>query len=152
MRVPSDFTIQFTYLRTVILPQLDKNWTIQAMASQVGLGRSKFHAVYKSLFGISPINDLINMRISTAKTLLLHSSKSISEIAEQLGYSNLPHFTKQFRAIVGVSPGQFRASPPINSNSPARVDMTQILSDALSYHHNTQQQYHEVRYIRKQKS
>lgn len=149
--VPSDFTIQFTYLRTVIMSQLDKNWTIQTMASQVGLGRSKFHAVYKSIFGISPINDLINMRISSAKTLLLHSKKSISEIAEQLGYNSQAHFTKQFRAIVGLSPGQFRASPQRNSNSPTRVVMTQILSDTMTYHHNTQKQYNEVRYIKSKK-
>ena len=149
--VPSDFTLQFTYLRTMILSQPGKNWTIQAMASQVGLGRSKFHSIYKSLFGISPITDLINMRISTAKTLLLHSNKSISEIAEHLGYNNLAHFTKQFRSIVGLSPGQFRASPPSDIDTPARVDMTQILSDVLAYHYQTQQQYHEVRYIKSNK-
>ena len=149
--VSSDFTLQFTYLRTMILSQPGKNWTIQAMASQVGLGRSKFHSIYKSLFGISPVNDLINMRISAAKTLLLHSDNSITEIAEQLGYNNLAHFTKQFRAIVGLSPGQFRTSPQSDSNTPARVDMTQILSDALAYHYKTQQQYHEVRYIKSNK-
>jgi len=150
--VPSDFVLQFTYLRTVILSQPGKNWTISAMASQVGLGRSKFHSIYKSLFGISPINDLINMRISTAKTLLLHSNSSISAIAEQLGYNNLAHFTKQFRAIVGLSPGQYRASPQSDSDRPARVDMTQILADTLAYHYHTQQQYHEVRYIKPTKS
>ena len=72
-------------------------------------------------------------------------------IAEQLGYNNLAHFTKQFRAIVGLSPGQFRASPHSDTNTPARVDMTQILSDALAYHYKTQQQYHEVRYIKSNK-
>lgn len=146
--ISSDFTRQFTYLRTVIMSQLDKNWTIQAMASQVGLGRTKFHAIYKSLFGISPITDLINMRISSAKTLLLHSNKSISEIAEQLGYNNLAHFTKQFRANVGLSPGQFRASPQSDDNSTTRVVMPQILSDALTYHYNNQTEYHERRYIK----
>lgn len=147
-----DFTLQFTHLRTVIMSQLNKNWTIQTMAAQIGLGRSKFHTIYKSLFGISPINDLINMRISSAKMLLLHSDISISEIAEQLGYNSLAHFTKQFHAVVGIPPGRFRASPLSSSDSSARVYMTRILSDTLTYHHNTQQQYHEVRYIKPKKT
>ena len=142
-----DIIIQFTSLRTVMMYHLEREWTIQDMATEVGMSRSKFHVMYKTIFGISPINDLINMRISSAKTLLLHSNKSITEISEQTGYKNVQHFSKQFHNIVGKTPGQFRIDPSMDENTPPPVAITKIMSDALAYHHRIQEEYNEIRRI-----
>ena len=74
----------------------------------VGLSESRFAGLYKNFYGISPINDLIRARVNAAVNALENTGKSISEIAESLGYNNLPHFIRQFHSIVGMSPASYR--------------------------------------------
>jgi AraC-like DNA-binding protein len=79
------------------------------MAQQVSLSPSRFHAVYKAMFDISPMADVINAKIDRAKTLLIMDEKiGILEISERLGYSNQYHFIRQFKAATGMTPGQYR--------------------------------------------
>lgn len=96
-------------MRQRILSQPKHRWTVEEMAGLVGLSTSRFHAVYKALFGISPMQDLIEARTEAAKNrLLLLPDASLSEIAEALGYNDQFHFIRQFRKETGMTPGQFR--------------------------------------------
>ncbi|MEZ0610542.1 helix-turn-helix domain-containing protein [Fibrella sp. WM1] len=54
---------------------------------------------------------LISQRIERAKALLQEGEWTIADIAYQLGYSSVPHFTNQFRKEVGKTPAQFRKEP-----------------------------------------
>ena len=75
----------------------------------MSLSPSRFRVVYKSLFGVSPIRDLIEARIDRAKDLLLEEeTDSLSRIAEKLGYKNQYDFSRQFKQITGLSPSGFR--------------------------------------------
>ena len=99
---------RFYNLRNTIFSDLSHQWTIGEMASMVGLSESRFAGLYKNFYGISPINDLIRARVNAAVNALENTGKSISEIAESLGYDNLPHFIRQFHSIVGMSPASYR--------------------------------------------
>lgn len=50
----------------------------------------------------------ILQRIELAKEQLCYSEKSASEIAYQMGYSSLAHFSAQFKQITGMSPKEFK--------------------------------------------
>ena len=56
------------------------------------------------------MDDIINAKIDLAKNLLLSSEQKISLIAKSLGYSDVTHFIRQFKAKTGVSPSKFRKS------------------------------------------
>lgn len=99
---------QLKSLRQQILTHLSENWTVERMADLVHLSPSRFHSVYRSFYGRSPTEDLICARIEAAKTALLHSDESLSDIAERLGYTNVTHFSRQFSARVGTPPGAYR--------------------------------------------
>lgn len=100
---------KFRNLRWQIQSNPEKEWTVADMAKQVLLSPSRFHTVYKAMFGISPVADLINSRIDNAKAMLLMDEETpISDIAERLGYKNPYHFIRQFRTVAGVSPGSYR--------------------------------------------
>jgi AraC-like DNA-binding protein len=43
-----------------------------------------------------------------ARELLLKTGKTVSEIAEDVGYANAPYFYRQFRAHHGVTPAEYR--------------------------------------------
>ena len=51
-----------------------------------------------------------SMRIEQAKILLADPSLRIHVIAQQVGYSDVAHFSKSFKKVTGKNPGEYRAS------------------------------------------
>ena len=100
---------QLLRLRLEMVDNPQQQWTVAKMAERVSLSPSRFHAVYKALFDISPMADVINAKVDRAKTLLVMEEKTgILEISEKLGYSNQYHFIRQFKAATGMTPGAYR--------------------------------------------
>lgn len=98
----------FQKLRIEMFLHPEKRWSVEEMASRLYLGASHFHNVYRTLYGCSPHEDLINARIRAASNALTYSSKPIAVIAEELGYNNASHFSRQFRSETGMSPSTYR--------------------------------------------
>ena len=95
-------------MRKDIFSNPNTNWNVEDMCNTVHLSAPYFQYLYKHYFGISPKNDVINARIDAAKKKLLYGSLPISIIAEECGYNNLEHFSRQFKDITGMSPIQYR--------------------------------------------
>lgn len=62
--------------------------------------------IFKEETGESPINYLINLRLSKAKELLDSGELSIKEIAERVGYTDAYHFSKLFKKHFGYPPSK----------------------------------------------
>lgn len=99
---------QLRKVRSHVFARLEQNWTVADMAALAYISPSRFHAVYRQLFGISPADDLIHARIDTAKNRLTDSQEPVWQIAEELGYRNQTHFCRQFKQMAGVTPGEYR--------------------------------------------
>lgn len=98
-------------VRQTVLSQPEKRWTVADMAKLVPLSPSRFHFVYKTLFGSSPMQDLIEAKINYACSILLSNEQlMLSEVAEKLGYNDQYHFIRQFKAVTGETPGYYRKS------------------------------------------
>ncbi len=96
-------------LRQHILSQPEHKWTVGEMAALVSLSPSRFHALYKAVFGTSPLQDVIDAKIGYAKSLLLSNEQlTLPTVAEKLGYNDQYHFIRQFKATTGMTPGRFR--------------------------------------------
>lgn len=63
---------------------------------------------FKETYGISPINYVIDRRISEAKWMLINTSDSLISISSQVGYDNTTHFAKLFLKRVGYPPLEYR--------------------------------------------
>ena len=50
------------------------------------------------------------MRIERAKELLADPAMRVHAVAEAVGYSDVAHFSKSFKKLVGKTPGEYRAS------------------------------------------
>jgi len=59
--------------------------------------------------GQSFLDLMSNIRIERAKQLLADPTMRIHEVAEQVGFSDVAHFSKTFKRIVGKTPGEFRS-------------------------------------------
>ena len=81
----------------VAFSSLEEEISVPQMARRVGLSESRFCVLYKSLFGIAPMRDIIYARIERAKNLLSARTYSVSEVAKLAGYTNEYHFIRQFK-------------------------------------------------------
>jgi AraC-like DNA-binding protein len=78
------------------------------VARECGLSTSHFARSFKTSFGISTHQWLLQHRIEHAKELMAQTTMSLLEIAIQSGFNDQPAFTHTFQQFVGVSPGRWR--------------------------------------------
>lgn len=95
-------------VRKKVLSAPEYNWTVEDLAGLLNLSPSRFHVVYKAMFGISPVKDIIYNRIQSAKNMLVATDFSVAEIGEKLGYLNTNHFIRQFKSVVKQTPLVYR--------------------------------------------
>lgn len=96
-------------IRQHILSNPQRRWTVADMAKMMSLSPSRFHAVYKEVFGTAPMRDVIEAKIEYAKSLLLSDKRyPLPQVADMLGYNDQYHFIRQFRTETGMTPGAFR--------------------------------------------
>ena len=62
----------------------------------------------KQMYGMTPNEYVMKVRIDHAKSLLLNTHWSIAAIAEQVGFENTPYFSNCFSKHLGLSPSMFR--------------------------------------------
>ena len=104
------FADAFRKLRIEMFSHLNRNWTVSEMAECVRLSESRFFAVYKNMFGISPYNDLLLARMEKARYLLSVGRYTNAEIATTVGYPNEFQFIRHFKKAMGVSPQAYARS------------------------------------------
>ncbi len=85
-------------------------FSVECSAHEVRMSKSNFQHLYKKIFGVTFMQDLINSRIEHAKMLLLNTNLTSTDISKQCGYNNFAHFTRQFKSAVGMSPLEFKRS------------------------------------------
>ncbi len=100
--------MDFLELRSNIYSNPQNYISIEQIAKTVHLSKSHFQILYKEYFKISCINDVIIARTEKAKLFITNTDKSISEISFLCGYSNIEHFIRQFKKIVGITPTSYR--------------------------------------------
>ncbi|WIO74634.1 helix-turn-helix transcriptional regulator [Porticoccaceae bacterium LTM1] len=81
---------------------------IESVAEQLSLGRRSLERMFRNSLGITPKECTNAYRIGEARHLLMSSTESGADIANQLGYSDQAHFIRQFRQVVGLTPSQYR--------------------------------------------
>ncbi len=101
---------RLTQLRNEIFTQPDSIPDVGEMAKWLGMSRSGFQHLYKRMFGVSVITDVISSRIQKAKRLLSATNLTVREIAQRCGYNNEYSFMRQFREKEGKTPTEFRNS------------------------------------------
>jgi len=89
---------------------LDKDLRLDQIARMANLSNFYFIRLFKSAFGKTPHQYILDCRIKLAKELLLGSFLPISEISQRCGFSTQSHFTSAFRQATGSSPRAFRQS------------------------------------------
>lgn len=104
------FPQTFMKLEQELRKNLAHQWTVEEMAAMVGLGTTAFTEKVKNYTGFSPLNYLINIRISEATKMLKQNKINITAIALDSGFYSSQHFSTTFKKLTGHTPGEFRKS------------------------------------------
>jgi len=88
--------------------QLLTEWTVREMARSCGLGVTQFVHVVKQLTNMTPFHFLNYHRLERAAGLLRSGDQSITDLAQECGYSSSQYFATLFHRRFGCSPTQYR--------------------------------------------
>lgn len=84
------------------------NLTIDDLASETSMSVSTFERKFKKYFKMTPIKYIKKLRIKQACRQLTDLNKSLSEIAQSVGFCDQSYFTKEFKKIMKMTPRQYR--------------------------------------------
>jgi AraC-like DNA-binding protein/mannose-6-phosphate isomerase-like protein (cupin superfamily) len=97
----------------------DGRLRIRDVARELGISESHCNRLFKKVYGVSPRKFWSGLIVEEARQLLLHSSLTVERIAGLLGYSDIAHFSRQFKRWTGEAPDAFRRG---SGGRPADVD------------------------------
>ena len=85
-------------------------WTVDDLGREVGLSRSALADRFIRLIGVPPMHYLTNWRMQIAGQKLRHSSASLAQVAEAIGYDSEAAFSRAFKKAFGTAPATWRRS------------------------------------------
>ncbi len=95
--------------------ELERVWSVEALAKAVAMSRSPFAARFSALVGEPPLTYLTNWRMHVAATLLTREGLNVGQVAGRVGYESEAAFSKAFKRRFGQSPlahrRQLQAAP-----------------------------------------
>ncbi|MEM7601738.1 MAG: AraC family transcriptional regulator [Verrucomicrobiota bacterium] len=83
---------------------------VAALAKSVGISERQLHRQFLQLVKMSPREFILRSRIQSAAADLRNSRESIASLSDKYGFCDQSAFTRQFRSILGLTPGQYRRS------------------------------------------
>jgi AraC-like DNA-binding protein len=89
---------------------VSNGWTVESLAAAAGMSRSAFASHFKTLLGQTPLDYVTDWRMQKAIPLLQQGDKKLTDIAQLVGYESDAAFSKAFKRVVGLAPGEYRHS------------------------------------------
>ena len=87
---------------------LKKNITVAELAKRANLQHDYFSRIFLQSTGERPLNYIHEKRIERAQYLIATTSFSFSKIAEETGFENVPYFSKIFKKVTSLTPGEYK--------------------------------------------
>lgn len=101
----------------IILPAVDyihKNYTgdtisIAELSKLCGITPEYFRKIFRSFYGVSPLKYINDLKISRAAELIRSGMYSVTDAALMSGYTDISHFSREFKRATGISPSKLKA-------------------------------------------
>lgn len=102
--VPSKILEAVSYIQL----NLKKDLTVGALAKRANLNQDYFSRLFLQFTGERPLVYIHAKRIERAQYLIATTNLSYIQIAEETGFDNLPYFSKIFKKVTSLTPGEYR--------------------------------------------
>lgn len=118
-RLPSSARSPWRSAHRVVLTglqQLQAGSSVDAAARRSGYSQRQFVRLFSQAVGLTPRLYVRVQRFQKALRLMQRQRPSLAEVAFEAGYSDQPHFNRDFRDFSGLTPEQYRAARPVAVN------------------------------------
>jgi len=92
---------------TYIVDHYNRTISLEELSRQACLSVFHFSRLFKEKYGLSPHQFQIRQRIEKSKSFMIYGRRSLTSIAEEVGYGSVYAFSKAFKQAEGVSPRQY---------------------------------------------
>lgn len=99
---------QLRRAKEMLVSRLDEPISLAELARACKLSPGHFARAFRQTAGQPPHRWLMERRIEKAKQLLVDTTLSLAQIAQNCGFADQSHFTRVFAQLVQSSPGQWR--------------------------------------------
>jgi len=99
---------RIVFARDYLVKNIESPPTLIELAKIAGINEYKLKRGFKEMFNQTAFSYLSDLRLDLARKDLLEGRKQATEIALQLGYYSLQHFSNAFKKKFGVTPSQVR--------------------------------------------
>lgn len=82
--------------------------TLEELAEVAGFNPTYFSTLFKKECGQTFHDYLFEVRMNRAKEKLKETNQTVASICQEVGYSDLKHFTQSFKKHTGLKPGEYR--------------------------------------------
>jgi AraC family transcriptional regulator len=101
---------QLRKVEDYVTEHLTEEIAVETLAELVELNPFHFSRVFKQSTGMTPLQFVTRERITRAQQLIRETSRSLIEIALDVGYMSPSHFARVFRKVAGLTPTEFRSA------------------------------------------
>lgn len=109
MKARNDSDI-FTNVRHYLSNRLSTHLTVEQICRDNFVSPSQLQKILRSKAGLSIIEYFLELKIEAAKTLIRSGNMNFTQISEQLGYTSIHYFSRQFKKIAGMTPSEYSSS------------------------------------------
>lgn len=102
--IPSKILETIRYIQI----NLKENLTVNYLAGRANLHQDYFSRLFVKYTGQRPLAYLHEKRIERAQYLIATTTLSYNEIGEKTGFESLSHFSKIFKKVTSLTPGEYR--------------------------------------------
>jgi PAS domain S-box-containing protein len=88
---------------------LGRNVEVSELAAAAGLSSGQLERRMRKVFGMSPQQYLLRVRVDEAARRLTTTTESLADVAHSCGWYDQSAFTRQFTRAAGYTPGDYRA-------------------------------------------
>ena len=99
--------LQIKRAKDIIIENMANPPSLEELSKQVGLNIKKLKMGFKEFYGTPVFTFLLNYKLEYSKKLLEEHKLNVSEIANQIGYSNSSHFIAAFKKKFGTTPKKY---------------------------------------------
>ena len=114
-----------------ILEQPGAAYSVEGLATLVGMSRTSFSERFSEVFEQSPMNFVQKVRLRVAARLLASTDLPVRVIARTVGYASRSSFSQAFEATYGAAPATFRKFGGMEEGEPESLEAPPLLETRL---------------------
>ena len=103
MNIKIEFAVQHLHAN-----YLSQGFKIETLAHKVKMSPRYFEILFESVYNMTPKEYITHLKLSLAKELLLNEKNTVTSVAAQLGFNDVYHFSRTFKAKTGLTPTQYK--------------------------------------------